>query len=86
VGKGRLTGMTLCRIEASKIGRRARPIHLQSSELNASANAALVSRRFRPAANVPVMPAFDHLPAPTGQANDADSRGDDVTISSQTSE
>jgi hypothetical protein len=32
--KGALVGLTICRIEASKIGRKARLIHLHSSELN----------------------------------------------------
>jgi hypothetical protein len=32
--KGALAGLTVCRIEPSKVGRKARLIHLQSSELN----------------------------------------------------
>jgi hypothetical protein len=32
--KGALVGLTICRIEASKVGRKARLIHLQSFELN----------------------------------------------------
>jgi hypothetical protein len=32
--KGALVGLTICRIEASKVGREAKLIHLQSSELN----------------------------------------------------
>ncbi len=32
--KGTLVGVTICRIEESKVGRKARLIHLQSSDLN----------------------------------------------------
>jgi hypothetical protein len=107
--KGALVGMTFCRIEASKVGRKARLIHLQSSELNvrtlrwmiaenvlraiqldaerfqcrsscAVTNAALLSLRFRPATNVPVIVGFNDLPIPAGPANVTYLRGDDAMI------
>jgi hypothetical protein len=37
--KGALVGLTICRIEASKVGRKAKLIHLQSSELNVKTSA-----------------------------------------------
>lgn len=107
--KGALAGITVCRIEASKVGRKAKLIHLQSSELNvrtlrwmiaenvrraiqldaekfqcrsscAVTNAALLSLRFRPAANVPVIAGFNDLPIPAGAANVTYLRGDDAMI------
>jgi hypothetical protein len=45
--KGVLVGMTLCRIEASKVGRKARLIHLQSSELNAQTLRWMIAENVR---------------------------------------